>query len=265
VEQDSLEDEKRIKAALGEESARIVAAAEQEISVGRRPGRRGLRDFAADLAIDQAPKQLALTPETDRALIAEFVAGVAADAQAREAELDARLCRPLCQRLCRCRNRCPKLDTAAIDRQFADFLATWEGSAELRTFFVNPAFPAPQKVAILDKLNAKLGMQKELRNLLAVLISNNRIGHVVEVAAAYRSILQEQSGHSPRRNRHRARVERKEERRRAGAEWPNLPAQKSTPASSSTIHSRRHRGAHRLHGLRRQRARPPRPLREAFD
>ncbi len=28
-------------------------------------------------------------------------------------------------------------------------------------------------------------MQKELRNLLAVLIDNDRIGHVAEVAAAY--------------------------------------------------------------------------------
>jgi F-type H+-transporting ATPase subunit b len=80
IEQDSLEDEKRIKAALGEESARIVAAAEQEISVAAAQVRRGLRDFAANLAIDQASRQLAMTPETDRALIAEFVAGVAADA-----------------------------------------------------------------------------------------------------------------------------------------------------------------------------------------
>jgi F-type H+-transporting ATPase subunit b len=80
IEQDSLEDEKRIKAALGEESARIVAAAEQEISVAAAQVRRGLRDYAANLAIDQASRQLAMTPETDRALIAEFVAGVSADA-----------------------------------------------------------------------------------------------------------------------------------------------------------------------------------------
>lgn len=90
-----------------------------------------------------------------------------------------------------------KLDTAAIDRQFSDFLSTWEGSPELRTFFVNPAVPSLQKIAILDKLNAKLGMQKELRNLLAVLIHNDRIGHVAEVAAAYRSILQRQLGIRP--------------------------------------------------------------------
>ena len=64
-----------------------------------------------------------------------------------------------------------KLDTAAIDRQLNDFLATWDGSAELRELFVNPAVAAPQKVAVLDKMNAKLGLRKELRNLLAVLIT----------------------------------------------------------------------------------------------
>jgi F-type H+-transporting ATPase subunit delta len=90
-----------------------------------------------------------------------------------------------------------KLDTRAIDRQLADFLATWDGSPELRQFFVNPAIPEAQKVEILDKLNAKLGMQKELRNLIAVLIANDRIGHVSEVAAAYRRILQEQMGIRP--------------------------------------------------------------------
>jgi F0F1-type ATP synthase delta subunit len=76
----------------------------------------------------------------------------------------------------------------------ADFLATWDGSPELREFFVNPSIPAVQKVGILDKLNAKLGLQKELRNLLAVLIDNDRIGQVSEVAAAYRKLLQEQLG-----------------------------------------------------------------------
>ena len=83
-----------------------------------------------------------------------------------------------------------KLDTVAIDRQIGDFLATWDGSPELREFFVNPAIPAVQKVGFLDKINAKL----ELRNLLAVLIDNGRIGSVSEVAAAYRQLLQEQLG-----------------------------------------------------------------------
>jgi F-type H+-transporting ATPase subunit delta len=87
-----------------------------------------------------------------------------------------------------------RLDTAEIDKQLADFEATWVGSPELQTFFQNPAVAAVQKVAILDKLNAKLGLQKELRNLLAVLINNDRIGHVNEVAAAYRAALRERLG-----------------------------------------------------------------------
>jgi F-type H+-transporting ATPase subunit delta len=87
-----------------------------------------------------------------------------------------------------------RLDTAALDKQLADFEATWAGSPELQTFFQNPAVAATQKVAILDKLNAKLGLQKELRNLLAVLINNDRIGQVNEVAAAYRAELRERLG-----------------------------------------------------------------------
>jgi F-type H+-transporting ATPase subunit delta len=90
-----------------------------------------------------------------------------------------------------------KLDTAAIDRQLTDFLATWQESRELREVFVNPAIPAAQKVAVLDKLNEKLEMQRELRNLIAVLIQNDRIGSVAEVAAAYRSLLQERMGIKP--------------------------------------------------------------------
>jgi F-type H+-transporting ATPase subunit b len=68
--------EARIKASLEDESARIVVAAEQEIDQAAAQARRGLRTFAADLAIDQAAKSLVLTAETDRALIAEFVGDV---------------------------------------------------------------------------------------------------------------------------------------------------------------------------------------------
>ena len=76
VEKEIGQDEARIKSALEEESARVVAAAEQEIGAAAAQARRALRHFAADLAIGQAAKQLVLTPETDRALIAEFVGEV---------------------------------------------------------------------------------------------------------------------------------------------------------------------------------------------
>jgi len=87
-----------------------------------------------------------------------------------------------------------RLDAASLERQFQDFLGTWDGSKELRELFMNPAVPSVQKVSILDKLNAKMGLQKELRNLVAVLINNDRISDVHEVAAAWRTEMQERMG-----------------------------------------------------------------------
>jgi F-type H+-transporting ATPase subunit b len=82
VEAEGLQDEARIKASLGEESTRIVESAEQEIGMAAAQARRGLRNFAADLAIDQAAKNLVLTVESDRALIAEFVGDVLGNGKA---------------------------------------------------------------------------------------------------------------------------------------------------------------------------------------
>src|SRR5579859_4753226 len=87
-----------------------------------------------------------------------------------------------------------KLDAAAIDRQLGDFLATWDGSGELREVFQNPAIAAEQKVAVIDKLNAKLGMDRALRNFLAILVNNDRIAHVHEIAEAFRRELKERQG-----------------------------------------------------------------------
>ena len=80
IEEDLKGDEARIKSAIGEESARIVAAAEQEIGLAAVQARRGLRKFAAGLAVDHAARQLVLTPETDRALISELIAEFAGGA-----------------------------------------------------------------------------------------------------------------------------------------------------------------------------------------
>ena len=87
-----------------------------------------------------------------------------------------------------------KLDANSLDRQLQDFLATWDGSRELREVFLNPAIPAAQKVAVLDKLNVKMGLQRELRNLIAVMINHDRTGSVHEVANAWRAEMQERLG-----------------------------------------------------------------------
>ena len=77
VEAELRTDEGRIKGTIEEESARIVAAAEQEIGLAAVQAQRGLRKFAAELAVEHAARQMALSPETDRALVAEFAENIA--------------------------------------------------------------------------------------------------------------------------------------------------------------------------------------------
>src|ERR1039458_2567776 len=79
-----------------------------------------------------------------------------------------------------------KLDAKAVQRQLADFAAAWHESRELREFLLDPSFPVEQKVSLLDKLNAKLKMQQETRNFVAVLIRNDRIGGLDEVLTEFR-------------------------------------------------------------------------------
>ena len=78
------------------------------------------------------------------------------------------------------------LDPLFVDAQLDDFASAWHESADLREIMENPSFPADRKLAILDKLNAQLGMSIEVRNLIAVLVHNDRLPIFDEVLAAYR-------------------------------------------------------------------------------
>jgi F-type H+-transporting ATPase subunit delta len=87
-----------------------------------------------------------------------------------------------------------KLDPTAIDRQLDDFSFAWNQSRELRQFFESPVFPPAQKVAVLDKLNEKIGLTPVVRNFVAVLIDHDRIAAVAEVIEAYRRDMDKRQG-----------------------------------------------------------------------
>ncbi len=72
AERESLEDEKRIEAALEAERKRIIASAEQEIELAGAQAQRELKKFAADLSVDRALERIRLTAEEDRVLIHSF-------------------------------------------------------------------------------------------------------------------------------------------------------------------------------------------------
>lgn len=86
------------------------------------------------------------------------------------------------------------LPVESVSIQLKDFLATWDGSAVLREVLEDPSVPVAQKIAVLDGMKGKLGLAPQVRNLLAVLIQNDRIGSVHDVVAAYRAELQQRLG-----------------------------------------------------------------------
>ncbi len=79
-----------------------------------------------------------------------------------------------------------KLDTKEIDRQLEDFQATWADSRQLREVFQNPSIQLDIKLKVLDAMVPRIGMLKQVRNFVALLLQNGRIEAVESIAADYR-------------------------------------------------------------------------------
>jgi F-type H+-transporting ATPase subunit delta len=78
------------------------------------------------------------------------------------------------------------LNAQDVQKQLDSFLTAWWESDDLREVFLDPSFPADQKIAILDKLNERLGMGKQVRNFFAVLIQHDRLDILSEILVEYR-------------------------------------------------------------------------------
>jgi F-type H+-transporting ATPase subunit delta len=79
-----------------------------------------------------------------------------------------------------------RLRPEEVQSQLNDFAAAWHESADLREVFLDPSFPATQKVAILDKLNTRMNMSQPIRNFIAVLINHDRMESLDEVLADFK-------------------------------------------------------------------------------
>ena len=79
-----------------------------------------------------------------------------------------------------------KLDVAGIDGQLQDFASTLHDSSELGEVLSSPSFNLEKRVAILDSLNEKMNLGREVRNFIAVLMRNGRLHAFNEVLAEYR-------------------------------------------------------------------------------
>jgi len=86
------------------------------------------------------------------------------------------------------------LNAQDVQRQLGDFGAAWHESRPMREFFLDPSFPVDQKVAFLDKLNARLRMAQQTRNFIAVLIRNDRIAGFDDVVNEFRREINRRLG-----------------------------------------------------------------------
>ena len=75
-----------------------------------------------------------------------------------------------------------------------DFAATLAESRELREILDDPSVPSDQKLAVLDALAERLGMMREVRNFLAVIMDHHRLGSFNEILAEYDKVADTRGG-----------------------------------------------------------------------
>ena len=86
------------------------------------------------------------------------------------------------------------LDRDGVRQQLVDFAATLEQSRDLREFLGNPSLEPADKLKVLDAVAERTGMQKTVRNFIAVLMEHERLESLSEVVAEYKTISDEANG-----------------------------------------------------------------------
>jgi len=87
-----------------------------------------------------------------------------------------------------------KLDTNQAIQNLDSVSELFKSSAELRTLFENPAVAADQKLKLVDSLASRLGIGKEIRNFIAVLLDKNRSSLLPEIAEQFKTEINERLG-----------------------------------------------------------------------
>ena len=77
------------------------------------------------------------------------------------------------------------LSRDAVKMQLNDFVSTLGVSAGLREVLENPSIPGDQKLRLLDALAGRLGMNRTVRNFVAVIIDHQRLHELPDMIEAY--------------------------------------------------------------------------------
>ncbi|MGB7845755.1 MAG: ATP synthase F1 subunit delta [Candidatus Acidiferrum sp.] len=80
------------------------------------------------------------------------------------------------------------------NRQLADFKAAYAESAELRNFLASPAVAREAKHAVIEQLVVRMGASRIIRNFLFVIVDNQRIQLLPEIAVSFEQVLRQRQG-----------------------------------------------------------------------
>jgi len=79
-------------------------------------------------------------------------------------------------------------------QQLSDLASAYAESAELRNFLASPAITVKEKHAVAEKLSARLGASKILRNFFFLVIDHHRTHMFSEIAGAFHTVIRERQG-----------------------------------------------------------------------
>jgi F-type H+-transporting ATPase subunit delta len=79
-------------------------------------------------------------------------------------------------------------------KQLTDFAGVYAESAELRNFMASPAVAREAKRGVVEKLVARLGASRIIRNFLLVIVDNRRTHLLPEIAASFEQVLRQRQG-----------------------------------------------------------------------
>src|SRR5258706_14946717 len=82
----------------------------------------------------------------------------------------------------------------AVTQQLIGFGALYAESAELRNFLSSPAVTKEAKHRVIEKLLARVGASKIVRNFLLVIIDHQRAQFLPEIVAAFQQVIRQRQG-----------------------------------------------------------------------
>jgi F-type H+-transporting ATPase subunit delta len=79
-------------------------------------------------------------------------------------------------------------------KQLGDFAAAFEVSGELRNFLTSPGVPREAKHGVIEKIAARIGAGKIIRNFLFVIADHQRTHILPEILTTFEDVVRQRQG-----------------------------------------------------------------------